>query len=116
MEINYQQLLIDVRKCLIESDLATESKPLFTSFGVSLRFGTKGYALMAPMYDEDTSEQSPDRVLVKFVPDPGQDTALFTEIVLRADPYLIAGVFQGMGDMAYWGEVRIPTVMTDEEN
>ena len=113
MEINYQQLLIDVRKRLLESDLQTESRPVFTSFGVSLRFGVKGYALMAPMYDEDTGERSETSVLVKFVPDPGQDRALFTEIVLRPDPFLIAGVFQGMGDMAYWGEVREPTPMED---
>ena len=106
------QLVIDVRKRLMASEVLPTiqmneaPKVSYTQGGLSLTCGARGSALMVDLYDEVTSEIVPDKVLVKFVPNVGQGEHLYTEVIMRSDQYLIAGLMEGMAETVWFEQDR----------
>jgi len=100
-----QQLQIDVRRLLLDSDRLPREFPVrYTSVGLGIQCGVKGQAIVCALYDETTSEVLPGKALVKFVPGVGQGEHLYTEVIMRADPYLIAGLVEGMAETVYFAD------------
>ena len=100
------QLLITVRKLLLDSDYLKRSQTVrFSAVGLAISCGRLGQIVVSALYDDEGLEVVKDKVLVKFIPGIGQGIVggtadLFQEIIIRNDPFLVAGLVEGMSETA----------------